>query len=119
LLSTGVSHRAVARTLKVSEGTVRRVVHQDVALLRSPSFRVSRMVPGRPNHELAPRFGRRKTAATTTGSSTPRPDWPANRPTGTCRSWGILRRHLCFYSTKKPSFFMLSTTVVAILVVVV
>jgi len=36
LLANGVSHRAAARTLKVSEGTVRRAVQQDVALLRSP-----------------------------------------------------------------------------------
>jgi transposase len=36
LLSTGVSHRAAARTLQVSEGTVRRAVQQDVALFRSP-----------------------------------------------------------------------------------
>jgi len=36
LLANGVSHRAAARTLKVSEGTIRRAVLQDVALLRSP-----------------------------------------------------------------------------------
>jgi len=36
LLANGISHRAAARTLKVSEGTVRRAVQQDVALLRSP-----------------------------------------------------------------------------------
>jgi hypothetical protein len=36
LLANGVSHRAAARTLKVSEGTVRRTVLQDVVLLRSP-----------------------------------------------------------------------------------
>jgi DNA invertase Pin-like site-specific DNA recombinase len=32
LLATGVSHRAAARTLKVSEGTVRRAVRHDPAL---------------------------------------------------------------------------------------
>jgi len=36
MLANGVSHRAAARTLKVSEGTVRRAVQQDVTLLRSP-----------------------------------------------------------------------------------
>ena len=36
MLANGVSHRAAARTLKVSEGTIRRAVQQDVALLRSP-----------------------------------------------------------------------------------
>jgi DNA invertase Pin-like site-specific DNA recombinase len=36
LLANGVSHRAAARTLKVSEGTVRRAVQQNVGLLRSP-----------------------------------------------------------------------------------
>jgi DNA invertase Pin-like site-specific DNA recombinase len=36
LLANGVSHRAAARALKVSEGTVRRAVLQNVALLRSP-----------------------------------------------------------------------------------
>jgi hypothetical protein len=35
MLANGVSHRAAARTLKVSEGTVRRAVQHDVALLRS------------------------------------------------------------------------------------
>jgi DNA invertase Pin-like site-specific DNA recombinase len=35
MLATGVSHRAAARELKVSEGTVRRAMKQDVALLRS------------------------------------------------------------------------------------
>jgi transposase len=36
LLANGVSHRAAARELHVSEGTVRRAVLQDVAPLRSP-----------------------------------------------------------------------------------
>jgi DNA invertase Pin-like site-specific DNA recombinase len=36
LLANGVSHRAAARSLHVSEGTIRRTVLQDVGLLRSP-----------------------------------------------------------------------------------
>lgn len=36
LFANGVSQRAATRALKVSEGTVRRAVLRDVALLRSP-----------------------------------------------------------------------------------
>jgi hypothetical protein len=36
LLASGVSHRAAARILRMSEGTVRRAVQRNLALLRSP-----------------------------------------------------------------------------------